>query len=162
MKSRKSASHKRRKRVVPTSTSDSRFIVRRTVNWGDCDPAGFIYTPRVLDFACEIVDAWFREHLKFSWWQLKTRGRGLGFPTVNSVCDFMSIVRPDQALQLKLSVLEIGKSSVVFEIDGMTEGNRRAFRVKLVSCAIEMITYRATPIPLQIRKRLEAYKAACC
>ena len=39
------------------------FTVTRTVKWGDCDPAGIIYTPRVLDYAMEIVEAWYREVL---------------------------------------------------------------------------------------------------
>ncbi len=33
------------------------FAVTRTVKWGDCDPAGIIYTPRVLDYAMEILEA---------------------------------------------------------------------------------------------------------
>ena len=33
------------------------FTVMRTVRWGDCDPAGIIYTPRVLDYAMEILEA---------------------------------------------------------------------------------------------------------
>ncbi len=34
------------------------FTVTRTVKRGDCDPAGIIYTPRVLDYAMEALEAW--------------------------------------------------------------------------------------------------------
>ena len=141
------------------ATSDQReFTIHRTVSWGDCDPAGFIYTPRVLDFACEMLDAWFREELGASWWQLKSQGKALGFPTVSTACDFIAIVRPDECLRLNMYIRKIGKSSVTFEIVGLAEANRKTFRVTLVSCAMDMTTCKATPIPPEIRKRLEAYK----
>ncbi len=43
------------------------FTVTRTVKWGDCDPAGIIYTPRVLDYAMEILEAWYREVVGVPW-----------------------------------------------------------------------------------------------
>jgi len=30
--------------------SESPFVVRRTVRWGDCDPAGVVYTGRFTDY----------------------------------------------------------------------------------------------------------------
>ena len=138
-----------------------KFTVRRIVNWGDCDPAGIVYTPRVLDYACETIDAFLREELKASWWEVKSSGNGPGLPTVNAVCDFISIVRPDQSLELSLHIREIGRCSIVFEVEGMAESNRLAFRVKLVSCAIDMVHHRPTPIPDWMRNRLEAYRKRC-
>ena len=160
MKTPKSALRKKATRNAAPKTHKSKFTVRRIVNWGDCDPAGFIYTPRVLDYACETIDSWFREELSASWWQLKSSGK-LGLPTVNAVCNFISIVRPDQSLELNLYIRDIGRSSIVFEVEGMATGNRLAFRVKLVSCAIEMVKHRATRIPDWMRKKCEAYKRCC-
>lgn len=139
----------------------AKFTVRRIVTWGDCDPAGIIYTPRVLEYVCETIEAWLREELKASWWQVNSSGKGPGLPTVNAVCDFISILRPDQSLELSLYICEIGRSSVVFEVEGVAEGNRLAFRVRLVSCAIDLVRHRATPIPDWMRERLEAYQKSC-
>ena len=88
-----------------------KFTVRRTVNWGDCDPAGIVYTPRVLDYACETIDAWLREELRASWWQLNSSGKGPGLPTVNAVCDFISILSPDQDVELTMYIRKVGRSS---------------------------------------------------
>ncbi len=158
MKTAKSARGSASRRNAAAQTGNGRFIVRRVVNWGDCDPAGFIYTPRVLDYACETIDAWLRERLDASWWQLRFGGKKFGLPTVNAVCDFISILRPDQSLELNLYIREIGRSSIAFEVEGIAEGNRLAFRVKLVSCAIETSKNRATRIPDWMRRKLEAYK----
>ncbi len=46
---------------TPSYAGAHPFTVTRTVRWGDCDPAGIIYTPRVLDYAMEILEAWYRE-----------------------------------------------------------------------------------------------------
>jgi 4-hydroxybenzoyl-CoA thioesterase len=161
MQNPKSIVSKRTRRKLAPKPDKGKFTVRRIVNWGDCDPAGFIYTPRVLDYACETIAAWFREELNASWWQLKSSRRRLGLPTVNAVCDFISILRPDQSMELNLYIREIGQSSIVFEIEGLTAANRLAFRVKLVSCAIDMLKHRATRIPDWMRKELEAYKKRC-
>jgi len=67
-------------------------------------------------------------------------------------------LRSDQSLDLNLYIREIAGSSVVFEVEGMAAGNRLAFRVKMVSCAIDMAKLRATRIPDWMRKKFEAYK----
>ena len=158
MKTAKRAQRRKSKRDAPPKPRKHIFTIHRVMSWGDCDPAGFIYTPRALDFACDVIDSWFREELKVSWWQLRSGGSGLGLPTVNAACDFVSILRPDQSLDLNLYIREIGGSSVVFEVEGMAAGNRLAFRVKMVSCAINMAKLRATRIPDWMRKKFEAYK----
>ncbi len=138
-----------------------KFTVRRVVNWGDCDPAGIIYTPRVLDYACETIDAWLREELKASWWHVNTNGKGPGLPTVNAVCDFISIITPDETLDLTLYIRRVGKSSITFEVEAYAQGERLAFRVKLISCAVDLVSRRATPIPDWMRETLVAYQKSC-
>jgi 4-hydroxybenzoyl-CoA thioesterase len=160
MKTSEPTLRKTTRRKATPNTSKRQFTVRRIVNWGDCDPAGIVYTPRVLDYACETVDAWQREELKASWWHVNSSG-GPGLPTVKAVCDFISILRPDQSLELRLYIREIGRSSITFEVEGMAEDNRLAFRVTLVSCAIDLVDHRATPIPDWMREKLEAYQRCC-
>jgi 4-hydroxybenzoyl-CoA thioesterase len=161
MKSSKSTRSKKLRNNAAPKTGEGKFSIHRVINWGDCDPAGMIYTPRVLDYACQTVDAWFLEELNASWWQLKSSGKGLGLPTVHAICDFISILRPDQSLKLSLYIREIGNSSIVFEVEGMALGDRLAFRVRLVSCAIETVKYRPTRIPDWMREKLKAYKQRC-
>ncbi len=166
MKSPKPVTHKpaTRKPASPAAKSKpakGRFTVQRIVNWGDCDPAGIIYTPRVLDYACETIDAWLREEMKSSWWHGHSSGKGPGLPTVHASCDFISILRPDQRLDLTLYIRKIGTSSIAFEVEALAEGGRLAFRVKMVSCTIELVHNRATPIPEWMRKKLEAYQKVC-
>ena len=54
------------------NTCKRQLTVRRIVTWGDRVPAGIVYTPRVLDYVCETIDAWLRKELKASWWHVNS------------------------------------------------------------------------------------------
>jgi len=58
-------------------------------------------------------------------------------------------------------IRKVGRSSIVFEVEGVVEGDRLAFRVKLVSCALDLTSRRATPVPDWMREKLEAYQNGC-
>jgi len=32
------------------------YQTKRMVRWGDCDPAGIIYTPKAIDYALETIE----------------------------------------------------------------------------------------------------------
>ncbi|MGA8291299.1 MAG: hypothetical protein WB820_02120, partial [Rhodoplanes sp.] len=57
MNTPESALAKTARQVATPNACKGKFTVRRIVNWGDCDPAGIVYTPRVLDYVCETIDA---------------------------------------------------------------------------------------------------------
>src|SRR5690606_2773945 len=42
--------------------SESPFVVRRTVRWSDCDPAGVVYTGRFTDYVLGAVGL-FHQHM---------------------------------------------------------------------------------------------------
>ncbi|MDH3966294.1 MAG: acyl-CoA thioesterase, partial [Rhodospirillales bacterium] len=71
------------------SAKPSAFNVTRRVKWGDCDPAGIIYTPRVLDYAMETLEAWNREVLGVPWMKLNWE-MSMGWPTVRAELDFLA------------------------------------------------------------------------
>ena len=81
------------------------FAVTRTVKWGDCDPAGIIYTPRVLDYAMEILEAWYREVVGVPWLVLN-RDMGLGAPTVRAELGFFDAPYSDQDMVIRLVVAD--------------------------------------------------------
>ena len=52
------------------SMSPRVFTQTRVIKWGECDPAGIVYTPRILDYAMETVEAWYRDVLGVPWVKL--------------------------------------------------------------------------------------------
>ena len=68
-------------------TNKTPFLYRHVVKWGECDPAGIIYTPRVIDFVLEAIEAWYQAVLGISWTELRN-DRNTGVPMVRAECDF--------------------------------------------------------------------------
>lgn len=142
------------------SAKPTAFNVTRRVSWGDCDPAGIIYTPRVLDYAMETLEAWNREVLGVPWIKLN-REMSMGMPTVRAELDFLAAPAPDEDVVTELRVEQVGRSSITFLITG-DDGNGRAFfRVKVTSCLISRPAFKPTPIPDDLLERIHDYRKAC-
>jgi 4-hydroxybenzoyl-CoA thioesterase len=144
----------------PSELETCPFTVTRTVTWGDCDPAGIIYTPRVLDYAMEILEAWYREVLGVPWLSLN-REMSMGAPTVRAELDFLDAPCPDQDLVLHLLVEDLGRSSITFLVSGRDRAGKALFRAKLVSCFISRPAFKSIAIPQEFRDRIHAYQKAC-
>ncbi len=138
----------------------SAFNVTRRVKWGDCDPAGIIYTPRVLDYAMETLEAWNREILGVPWLKLN-REMSMGWPTVRAELDFLAAPAPDEDVVTELWVEQVGRSSVTFLITGDDGNGRVFFRVKVTSCLISRPAFKPTPIPEALLERIHDYRKAC-
>ncbi len=145
---------------TPSYAGAHPFAVTRTVKWGDCDPAGIIYTPRVLDYAMEILEAWYREVVGVPWLVLN-RDMGLGAPTVRAELDFFDAPYPDQELIVRLLVEDLGRSSITFLVSGRDGADKEFFRAKLISCFISRPAFESTAIPDAFRERILAYQKAC-
>ena len=147
--------------ATPSSELKTRpFTVTRTVSWGDCDPAGIIYTPRVLDYAMEIMESWYREVVGVPWLTLN-REMSMGAPTVRVELDFLGAPAPDQDMVLDLLVEDLGRSSIAFLVSGRDRAGKAYFRAKLVSCFISRPAFKPIPIPQEFRDRIQAYRTDC-
>lgn len=136
------------------------FTVTRTVRWGDCDPAGIIYTPRVLDYAMEILESWYREVVGVPWLTLN-REMSMGAPTVRVELDFLGAPVPDQDLVLDLVVEDLGRSSITFLVTGRDRAGKALFRAKLISCFVSRPAFKPIAIPQEFRDRIQAYRSDC-
>ena len=132
----------------------------RRVKWGDCDPAGIIYTPRVLDYAMEILEAWYREVVGVPWLALM-RDKSMGVPTVRAELDFLGAPAPDLDLVLDLLVEDLGRSSITLLVNGRDKAGKAYFRAKLVSCFISQPAFKPVAIPPEIRDRIQTYRTDC-
>ncbi len=151
--------------ATPSSELETRprtrpFTLTRRVRWGDCDPAGIIYTPRVLDYAMEIMESWYREVVGVPWLRLN-REMSMGAPTVRVELDFLDAPAPDQELLLELLVEDLGRSSITFRVSGRDRAGKVYFRAKLVSCFISRPAFKPIAIPPEFRDRIQAYRRDC-
>jgi 4-hydroxybenzoyl-CoA thioesterase len=136
------------------------FTFERTVRWGDCDPAGIIYTPRVLDLVLEALEAWYRDVVGVSWIKLNFE-MGMGVPTVRLETDFIRAPKPDQVLRLEVRVERLGRSSLTCVVTAVDAEGLHYFRAVLVGCFVARPDFTSTEIPSEFRERIAAYQAAC-
>ena len=133
------------------------FIQSRIVRWGDCDPAGIIYTPRILDYAIEMVETCLREVMGASWNVMREQ-HNIGGPTVHFECDIRKPLAPDMAVDLVLTLEKLGRSSMTSRIVCVDAEGVEYFRVLLVNCFVtgdSPTDIRALPISETWRERLK-------
>lgn len=136
------------------------FAYRRAVAWGDCDPARMIYTPRVIDYAYEAVEAWYREVVGITWLQSNFE-MDTGIPTVRVECDFIAAPRPDDVIAMEVRVERIGRASLTLAVDGLAADGKHYFKARFVGCFVASKAHTTKEMPEEFRERIAAYQAAC-
>jgi 4-hydroxybenzoyl-CoA thioesterase len=114
------------------------------VRFGDCDPAGIVYYPRLYHY-CHVAfeDAW-RRALGTPYAELVARHR-IGFPTVHVETDFVEPLRYGDTALIRVTVPRVGRTSVVFAFDAGV-GDRQAFRSTHTTVCLDLDTFEKRPI----------------
>ena len=136
------------------------FSRDRFVRWGDCDPAGIIYAPRVYEYAMDTLEEFYMEVLGSSWMDLKV-GSIVGTPVLRAEIEYVRPLVPEQKFTITIYIKDVGRSTVTYEMSGDDDSGNPYFRVEVVMCFIAQVTFESTDIPDNIRKRLLAYHAVC-
>jgi 4-hydroxybenzoyl-CoA thioesterase len=131
----------------------------RRVLWGECDPSGFIYTPRAMDYSTEMIHAFCRAMIGQT--DADNIAGGWGMPMVRVECDYITTLMCDQEVVLTLRVERLGGSSITYGIEAVGSDGTAFFRVRQISCAISLDPVKPIPIPENLRARIAAYRHAC-
>ena len=132
------------------------FETRILVRFGDCDPAGIVFYPRLLEMFNNLVEDWCREGLDFSFDDLVIQ-RGWGLPTVHLEADFLAPCRLGETLTAKLFVRSIGASSIKADIVLSGPDGRERVRGKIVLVLMDRQSGRAMALPDALRKSISRY-----
>jgi 4-hydroxybenzoyl-CoA thioesterase len=134
------------------------FNVEYPILFSHCDPAGIVYFPRLFDLLHRAMEDWFTFGLeeRFADFIMKKR---LGIPTVGTKVDFVGPARFGDLLRIELRVGRLGSSSIELLIDSFVE-DRPCFKARHTICVFSSETYKAVPIPDEVRQRMEPYVVA--
>ncbi len=136
------------------------YTTRRRILWGDSDPAGVVYTPRVFHYAIETIEEWLIDVLGHNWMVLQDNFK-LDTPTVKMGCDFFYPLRTGDYVDITVHVKKLGGASINYVIDGFNEDKRHCFQVDQTSCFVDSIKFEPIRVIDEFRKKIEAYQAAC-
>lgn len=135
-------------------------IVRRRVKWGECDPAGVVYTATFSDYVISAAEIFYGVLYNSSPQHAK-RQHGFGTPTRALSFIFDRSLWPDDEFEMAVSVTDIRKSTYVLDVTGRTPGGESVFVAKLTPVCVARDERRAIEIPDSFRKALERYRNAC-
>jgi len=141
--------------------SEVPFIVRRTVKWGDCDPAGVVYTVTFSEYVISAANLFYNHLLGTRSADFK-RAHGFRTPTRALEFDFRRALWPDEVFEMTVSVHDIRPRTYVLEVMGrMAAVGEDVFRALLTPVCIARDERRAVDIPAPFRTALERHRDAC-
>ena len=133
--------------------TDGRWETRRRVRWGECDPAGVVYTPRFAEY---VADA-FHEYLEYLLGA--PLQRSLEALDVSTPCKALRFVfhhalHPDDELALAVGVAAIRTRTFDLAIEGRLAGEL-AFEAVFTAICVHHTVRKSREIPPRLRERLE-------
>lgn len=145
--------------VVAVDMPAGAFRFRRVVRFGDCDPAGIVYTPRFVDMLNEALEAFFPGALGLDYYGLiRDEKVGLGYARIG--CDFLRPGLLGEALDFTVRVGRISRASCVFVLHAHRE-ETEVMRGTLVMVTTSLVSHRAISLPPTLRAALVAYQDRC-
>lgn len=131
------------------------FTYSQSVRFADCDPAGIVYFPRIMEMVNHLTEDWFADGLGMSFEKFHLKLH-YGIPVVNTRIDFLKACRLGERLSFQLTTESPGRSSVVLRISGSVAGEER-IRLRHKVAMFSMDTHRSVPIPDDMRSRMQAF-----
>ena len=125
------------------------------VEFNHCDPAGIVFYPRCFEMTNSVVENFFREVVRHSYADMMSTGHGV--PTARLGVDFHSPSRLGEVLDWRLSVTELGGSSVAFMTEAWCADEHR-MTAKLVLVWVK--AGRPMPWPKAMRQQISAFMEA--
>ena len=131
------------------------FSRERLIRFSHCDPAGIVYFVNFFDMVGGVVEDWFREAIALPFQEMHLQRR-IGFPIVNTGCEFFRPAHLGDTLRLELSIAKLGRSSIEFALRGSVGGEEK-FRARHKVAMVSLDTFRALPIPQDMRAKMQPY-----
>lgn len=135
---------------------ESPFTVRRTVRWGDCDPAGIVFTGRFTEYLMGAVMLFMR-HLRGGPASAFQREAGIDTPCKGMSLVFHAPLYPDDAVDIEVGVGEIRSSSFDLVASARLPDGRLAFEGVFSPICIRRDVRERVAIPPVLRERLQRH-----
>lgn len=134
--------------------------IRRRVKWGDCDPAGVVYTPRFAEY---VVDGFhtFLEVLLEGPLSKQLGALDLGTPAKALSFDFKRSLWPEQEFITTVRVADIRTRTFDLQFEMQDTVGRILLLAQFTAICVYATRRESRPIPAEVRARLEIYRERC-
>ena len=125
------------------------------IRFGDIDRAGIVYYPRFLHYFHVSLEEFFGQELGVDY-PILINEHHIGLPTVHLETDFSKPLRYGDLIEVEVSVLKIGKTSITFGYRVFKQGEAKPWiEGHNVTVCLDMETFKKRDIPDWLRQRLE-------
>ena len=130
------------------------FRSQLKIRFGDIDHAGIVYYPRFLHYFHVALEEFFGQELGIEYPVLIDEHR-IGLPTVHLETDWRRPLRYGDTIEVEVSVLKIGKTSITFGYRVFKQGKDKPWVVgHNVTVCMDMKNFKKKDIPDWLRQRL--------
>lgn len=131
------------------------FTVRRYVRWGECDPAGVVYTGRFTDYLISAVTL-FHEHLMGAFAEICRKRLGSETPCKGLTLTSHHALRPNEVFDMHASVGQIRISSYDIHLKATLSDRTPMLAGSFGPICLPSDSRPSLPIPLDLHQRLQA------
>lgn len=129
------------------------FTTTRTVVFGDCDPAGIVYTPRIAYFVIEAIHE-FLSHRLGGEGLRKVFAMGILPPARALSVEFLSPMTWDEVISIEVRGEAPGTTSFSFAVEGRQASGEVTFRASMTQVCINAESKQPTALPDALRQAL--------
>ncbi len=132
-------------------------VISRTVLFGECDPAGIVYTPRFTDFALEATHQALSERLGQPCIRA-LKAAGIVTPVRHSEIEYLQPLHYDQLLEQEVAIHHIGQHSYSFIVSGRVE-EQPVYQASISYVTLCQQRLQKTPVPTWLKEVFQSLKA---
>jgi acyl-CoA thioesterase FadM len=133
--------------------SEHPFVVRRCVKWGECDPAGVVYTVNFSEYVIALANRFYAYLLGGSLESVK-REHEFGTPVKALSFVFNQSLRPDELFDMQLTVTDVRERSFDLTVEAVDLSGASVFSAKLSPICVARPERRSIAIPPVLRAKL--------
>lgn len=135
-------------------------VVRRRVKFGECDPAGVVYTPVFSEYSLSAYQ-WFLAALLGGPMFQEMKRVGFDSPIKALTFEFRNMLEVEQVFDMFCLVTDIRNRTFDIEITGRstTDKPHDIFVARLTPIMVSRTERRSIEIPAELRKQLENYRS---
>jgi len=137
--------------------SERPLVVRRRVKWGECDPAGVVYTATFADYVISAAELFYGALLGTTPQRAKSE-QGFGTPSKALSFEFIRSLRPDDEFDMTVRVAEVHQRTYVLDVIATTPQGEAVFNARLTPVCVARPERRSIDIPPAFRQALLDYQ----
>lgn len=130
------------------------FIEKRKILFGECDPAGILYTPRICEYVVESALLFLTNILEEPF-ERYIFGQSMTVPARNLNVDFRKPLTWDDQIELFAQIAELRHHAYTIEIIAFNEAGDKAFGGRITQVCVSTDTKKPAKIPAKLRSALE-------